>query len=566
MDKVITDHLVKLSDSLDKAGKTQCSNAIDGLIQNKSIIKIAQYVGAIGYVLKQNRAMSNCVRKKRVAHSGSMQEVVLDCLKEYQDGQEYGNNEWTAKYAKVIEQTPEYFDSLHADFLKIIASENNISDHITKAKEASSILVDNEVEDDLFKALQADLNQLDNLFKEGDADPRPFKLAAAPRSQRGLWSRLFSPSGTARGVQKDTELEMDNILEGISSIAMMTQQIRNNISMIQYQAASLGQYPNVISAAQNLSSNDWNKNLQAIQSLQSALGTITQDPSTFRLQELSYNISNNMSNIYSQVERIQRNMFNLRQRDPIKGRTYGPSTAEEFGQLEMALEKLIRNPFDDKALFYAQKLHGRLEDALNMRPTELGPEFQEWIETHPGQSQFEPQPEFETETGEEIPEVVNQPQSPSEDLTEDTAQQLTRLLGPGFTNALVEVLGEIARMDYGSASEAQNLLSLIQELNVLNAPNEGETSQESENITLPESEELELGDSGGVPEEVVPESQEYDADTILDLDDWNNIKDPREAASRMDTLIKIADIADVVSPRIANIIDEYIKCSKLRKT
>ena len=119
MDKIITDHLVKLSDSLDKAGKSQCSNIVDGLIKDRSITKIAQYVGVIGYVLKQNRAIANCVRKKRVANSGSMQEVVLDCLKEYQDGQEYGNNEWTAKYAQVIEDSPKDFGSSQTDFLGI---------------------------------------------------------------------------------------------------------------------------------------------------------------------------------------------------------------------------------------------------------------------------------------------------------------------------------------------------------------------------------------------------------------------------------------------------------------
>lgn len=555
-------HLVELSDSLDKAGKTQCSDVVDGLIKNQSITKIAQYVGVIGYVLKQSRAMEQCIRKKRVANSGSMQEVVLDCLKEYQDGQNYNNNDWTAKYAQVIEDSPENFESSHTDMLKVIAEENDLSDHIEKVKEAGKILKENEIEDSLFKAVLADLDQLDKLFKEGDVGQRPFKLAA-PRSQRGFWSRLWSPSGSRRGVQKDTELEMDNILEGISTIAQSSQQIRSSISAIQYQASSLGGYPDISAAINNLSSRDWNRTLQAVQSLQTAVSSAPPDTNLFQLRDLAYSISNNVSNVYNQIERMQRNMFNLRQRESVKGRTYGRSAAEEFGHLEMALERLMRNPLDERSLFYSQKLHGRLEDALNMRSTNMGPEFQDWIDSNPEQSQFAPATAPATTT--ETEPIQTGPATTTS--MEDAAQQLSQRLGPGFTNELIRALEQIGGGDYGSESEANNLHSLIQALRtpMSNIPNKGQGNSGFEDIEAPavpiiSPNEETLNPEGTLNPEIPEYLQDLDLANIFEIEDLSLFRDPRDvdASSKIDTLIKIADIADTIMPEIADILDKYI--------
>ncbi len=565
MDKLITDHLVKLSDNLDKAGKTQCSNIVDGLIKNQSITKIAQYVGVIGYVLKQNRAISNCIRKKRVADSGSMQEVVLNCLKEYQDGQEYGNNDWTAKYAQVIEDSPKDFESSKTDFLSVIADENKIIEHMNKVKEVGEILAQNDVEDDLFKSVIADIDTLEKILKEGDVDHRPFKLAA-PRSQRGFWNRLFSPSWSGRGVQKDTELEMDNVLEGISTISMSAQQIRNSISSLQYIGTQLQGYDNIRSAIGQLSPSDWNKTLQSIQSVQNEVSNAP-DTNLFQIRDLAYGISGNINNMYNQIERIQRNMFNLRQRESVKGRTYGPSASEEFGQLEMALERLSRNPLDEKSLFYSQKLHGRLEDALNMRDTQMGPDFQEWVDTSEGPSPFTTEvPQQEQPEQPEQQEIAPQPQtSQTGNLADDTAQQLTQLLGPGFTNTLLQTLEQIAQGDYGKASDADNLQSLIQGLRATAMPTEvpdNEGIAETEDINTPESLVNDFG-AEEIPAEELEET-DYDPETILDAKDWSRVRDPRDmTASHVNKIIKIADIVDTISPEIASILDKYIaECTK----
>ncbi len=180
-------YLAELATNLDNSGNIKCADVIDELIKNKSVVKVAQYVGVIGYVLKQNRAMGNCIRKKRVANTGSMQQVVLDCLKEYQDGQQYGNNDWTAKYAQVIEQFPENFDSAHIAFIEAIAQENNLDEHFDRIKKAHKLLEKNNIEDDLLSALVIDINLLKSSQK---GDDRPFKVATS-RSQQGFWSKRF---------------------------------------------------------------------------------------------------------------------------------------------------------------------------------------------------------------------------------------------------------------------------------------------------------------------------------------------------------------------------------------
>lgn len=68
----LSEYLANLADRLDRDGKIKSANAVDNLLQNGSLEKVAQYVGAIGYVLKQERAMANCIRQKRVSSSGPM--------------------------------------------------------------------------------------------------------------------------------------------------------------------------------------------------------------------------------------------------------------------------------------------------------------------------------------------------------------------------------------------------------------------------------------------------------------------------------------------------------------
>lgn len=160
------DYFVALADTLDSEGFNKCAGLLDDAMSNNSIVKVAQYVGAIGYVLKQERAMSNCIRKKRVASSGSMQEVVLDCLKEYQDSQSYTDTEWTSKYAQVVKSLPDKFSSCHKDFIKEFATFNDIDKHIELVRTAQIFLSQHGKSDDILNQIIEGFDALNNLIEE----------------------------------------------------------------------------------------------------------------------------------------------------------------------------------------------------------------------------------------------------------------------------------------------------------------------------------------------------------------------------------------------------------------
>jgi len=159
-------HLIKLADNLDKNQKSASADAVDNLIKQNSLNKVAQYVGAIGYVLKQERAMSNCIRRKRVANSGSMQEVVLGCLKEYQDGQDYHDTEWTSKYAQLVKKLPDKFSDIHVNFLHKIADQNNMSQHIYNIESTADSLKKDGVNDDYINNILSHVYELEFILSK----------------------------------------------------------------------------------------------------------------------------------------------------------------------------------------------------------------------------------------------------------------------------------------------------------------------------------------------------------------------------------------------------------------
>ncbi len=391
----ISEQLIQLSDKLDKAGKTKCANAIDTLIEHQSLTKVAQYVGVIGYVLRQNRAMGNCIRKKRASSSGSMQEVVLGCLKEYQDGHQYHDTEWASKYAQVVQQFPDQFSTSHIDFLEALAEENNITQHIARVKQAQSMLREEKEQDTFINQIAFDLESLDRVLKEGDADHRPFKLAA-PQSPRSRWSRFWSPSWSRGGKDKDAQFEMDAVLESLMNIQGDIQQIRGGISQMRYYSRAM-QDPTILQELQSLSDTNWEQTTSGIHKLQQALGTFQQsdptDGTALNLVQVTSQVEENIEQVFDEIKNVQQNMYNLRLRDPVKGRGSLKSATEEYGDLARTLDRLYINPLDERALHYSLKLHGRLEDTLNERAGAQDPSFNEWVnapESELGQGRFNP--------------------------------------------------------------------------------------------------------------------------------------------------------------------------------
>ncbi|MHA2279873.1 MAG: hypothetical protein ACXAC5_03225 [Promethearchaeota archaeon] len=550
MDKMTT-HLVELSDSLDKAGNRKCANTIDKLIQNQSVTKIAQYVGIIGYVLKQNRAMGNCIRKKRIASNQSMQEVVLACLKEYQDGQEYGTNDWTTKYAQVIEDDPEQFERSHKDLLRVIAEENDLENHMKQIEEAHSQLTGEKVVDDLLTAATKDIWKLRELFKEGDAVRRPFKVAAPP-SERSRWSRFWSPSWTRRGRDKDAQYEMDNVLESIMNVSSSVQQVKSNISRLRYTGRTI---PNrsVVDNINGLSPTNWNDTVARMQNISQLLerhwGTDPDNPGLYQVADVLSDLSSNVQNVYNQISRIQRNMYNLRLRDAIKGRGNLPSATDEYVDLDRALARLYGNPLDEKALYYSQKLHGRLEDALNMRPRSGDSGYNEWVE----------QP---TIAPDDIP-GIGRPELPATEQgpLAEPGQSQEAIVRSIATNLAQLVTDEQGMVDQTAIGRFVGLLSSLLPTDV------SPKSRESLNMLIDELQQQAIRqDPLQPPPESVQTSERrsvpHDPETF-DQMDWRDIDFGEQRTSTADinikTLKKMADGVEPLDADLAKLLSEYLQ-------
>lgn len=415
----IQGHLLQLSDDFDKKGKIVCADAVDSLIKSASVQKVAQYVGVIGYVLKQNRAMSNCIRRKK-ADSRPMQEVILECLKEYQDGQNYNNTEWASKYAQVITSNPTLIETSHVDFLKSIAAENDISTHIANIRNSAKVLQVNNETDSMLTDILAHFDQLASLIKEGSSE-NFFKEAAPNRSR---WSRFWNPTerswsnpvswlsfNVERGVDKQTQFEMSEVLKNIENIKYNVQRMKTGISRIKSEVGSytsgsrkqLG--PNqesnqivrlMVSKINNLDLDDWHKTTVALEQLRHLIGNRAfrnvHNAEIFqRSKQMITDISTAMTSIYDSISTTQELMRELRQRATIVGREQGlqgaggernpyamHSPAEEYASLDRVLNQLYRNPFDDKAIWYAEKLHGRLDDKLRYIQRPEDQEISEW--------------------------------------------------------------------------------------------------------------------------------------------------------------------------------------------
>lgn len=415
-------YLIDVGDRLDREGKEVCANAIDNLLASQSLTKVAQYVGVIGYVLKQNRAMENCIRKKRVSSSDSMQNVILSCLKEYQDGQKYENTEWHSKYAQSIKQNPDNFDSLHVKIANEITDTENIKTHIAQVQSAALILHDHGVDDEVMLQVLKHAEELSGILDK-DGAKHPFKLAA-PSSPRSNWSKFWTPSQFnwwnpmswkgrwQRGEDQDVMTEMDSVLENLRYVTQSVQQMKTNIFRVKSQLSGymlgstqnlpITEDPSTVNTIKQqidaLDPSNWHQSYLAIDQLRYLLRE-TPVKNTYNNQhvQLALGLIDNLyttgNYIYQSMEQIQNLMANLRQRNPVKGRETGltdegrpnpfgmSSPANEFGVLDQVLSKVYENPFNEKALYYAEKMHARLDDRLRYIQNAPDDDTTEWLNT-----------------------------------------------------------------------------------------------------------------------------------------------------------------------------------------
>lgn len=135
-----TEHLIKMADTCDKMGYVKIGNDIDNLIKSNSFIKVSQYTGFVGTCIRNSRFTSDCIRNKRVTSDAPMQELVMECLSEYQDVNVADKP--TDKYASVNERN--YIRA----FLKQACS-NGIDINTATRKLIETVATNNDIEKDI---------------------------------------------------------------------------------------------------------------------------------------------------------------------------------------------------------------------------------------------------------------------------------------------------------------------------------------------------------------------------------------------------------------------------------
>ena len=375
---------------------------------------------------------------------------------------------------------------------------------------------------------------------------------AAPPSQRSNWSRFWAPSWTRRGKDKDAQYEMDNILESISNISNSAQQIRSNISHLRFIGNKIGNQ-NLTENIRSLSTQNWESVKNQVYSVDHMLNSLyQQDQNNAHIQEAveyAEQLNRDISLIQRDISRTQRNMYNLRMRDAVKG-----TSVDEFGDLSQTLNKLYSNPLDEKTLYYAQKMHGRLEDSLNSKDTYHDEQFNQWI-GQPNQQQ-EGETGFNMNRSTPSDQLQQQNQSSTEpntnspeDVTQSIANNLAKIISPESMKQLLDVLHQI--MTSPIKPEEREKLNMLSD--AINAT--------TVNPSLPQSGiELEPDNTPKNTEHYIWDPQEFNQrleDGTATQVEFPN--EPKQAESI--NLKKIADNIALLDPEIANLLRKNNKKS-----
>lgn len=660
----LSKHLADLADRLDKDGKIKSANAVDNLLQSGSLEKVAQYVGAIGYVLKQERAMANCIRQKRVSSSGPMQEVIMDCLKEYQDSQSYDDREWTSKYASSIKSSPDQFHKLHLYYLSQLSEENNISEHINNIVTASKCLKEENETDSTISEILTSAEQAGELIKKEASFQPPFKLAALPsveeelspssEKQKGFWSRLFSPSKyqwwnplswdrEESGPDSEVSHLMSDILQNLTNMAYTVQNVKLNTAQIKTEILRSSHDDDTKAIAAKLTPDRWAQNNQALHDLHDRI----KDP---KIMSIASDIENGVGYIFEHLKRIQSNMRELRRNPNVTGKDIASddtsrrntltSPTQEFDYLQRVMNKLYVNPLDEEAIYQAQRMHSRLDDRLrgirqNNWTPEDGPDkaIIDWYHQLKEQgmddnsiieevskglnvSKFRTR-EILTERG-VFSQAPSSSASPSDSKPEQSQQSQPPLAEPqpSTTSAPVSLSDEnrntlkrsfdalMSNFEGTDQEKAQKILDVLSFVKTLGLTNpeamakieamELFAAEKYKNINTPPAPEPEIptADNAAVmPETDKPEqitetvppqtatepnatpvpanapAEEFrsifddEDDAIAERihQDLVNRKRPKTSNNWINSLIKVADTFDTISPDIADLIDNYIE-------
>lgn len=600
----IENYLIELADKLDSLGKLSSANAVDNLIKTASLEKVAQYVGVIGYVLKQERAMQNCIRRKRASSSGAMQEIILSCLKEYQDGQDYTDDQWTSKYAQVIRKNPSLFKEAHLDFLATIGHDWDMETHVNNVRTAAGVLRDEQVDEEKINMILSHINTLGEILsKEAAGIARPFKSAAP--SKRSWWSRFWNPGQKdtwsplgwgdtgkrRRGYGDDLDLDtgIQYLVQQVSTIGNMARSTNRTIDRLKRQNKNLVEETayyspeNVATARrirqtiEDLDPADWDKTSKQILELaRETQGAKTYNADLFNkvvefakhLNKLRANIDDSIDNIYAAMHDIRGHQAMLGAR-PYGAKNQGEMIAKEYSVLGSVLDKITQNPLDLRGHSLALQQINRLNDVLNVKPGEalaetddqfgLHKQINDWLGTDKNTITPTPQsvPKNTTETPSVAPNNAAPPTISPSDL-ETSAPSIAAAIKQNVSDipSAIEALRQLAVQPGELTKALDPLISrVIHHLGVdHNTQDIEQTNPVAEGVADPNP----VPEPSITPEPVsegkftMPDDIEIDPEALAK---WP--KQPRQSDT-ISLFIKIADSVDPVNKDLANAIDNYI--------
>lgn len=323
------EYLIQLADTCDQLDHKGLADEIDNLIRTGSFMKVSQYVGVIGYILKNQRAVMNCIRKKRVVSDSSVQQITFECIKEYQDGQKYDDEEWIGKYAS--SDSRKYVNSV----LKT-AAENGIDINTATRKLIEKLSSDNDLSEDF-----QNMNKISEMIKTaGLQDREEFvffsnvlnKLAAGEWGKTVDWLRYRMPGFD--GSFKSQIKKIQTTLQGLqNSQRYLNRALTPIVTSTTMDKQEISQLKSAITQ------NDFNSILQSVKRIRTKYQN---DP---KMLGLISTIITTMTTISKSVQTLGNEMAPMMENPRAR-----KSAGNYMDQANSLINSLMRNPLNNQNL------------------------------------------------------------------------------------------------------------------------------------------------------------------------------------------------------------------------
>jgi len=587
----VTSHLVNLSNALDKEGAKEVADLVDNLlISTGSLQKTAQYVGVIGYVLRQNRAMANCIRKKRRDIEGPMQDVVLGCLKEYQTSTHYQDNEWVSKYAQTIEALPLEFDDVLLAFTNSVAEHNDIPEHFDNVWRVASALSDLRRPDPeidkviasvrtLHASLESESTTLVKQAKKKIAQQgpeqrvqerwwrRPFRsITNRPLTERGRHQRRTNEFENLAATARLISQSANAAINSLNQYGRLIEGIRSEVSAMAARRRYGPVIQGIVDVLQNLDSYNASSNMANMQRYRNHIGRLTSaegaqasdlaQRAIDASQQMLQNVGSQMSDDTSGTEgRLDTLLDELYQRDAGIKRLL---SAVPNPQIE-SVRRYISNLKNQRIQLSRDMFNPQLWLSIANQADQIGEAATAEAEASPEQPATPPRGSYMPSPGEE-PVGEREREYPTPRRREDSSEggSLEPADHQARVNSILSSMGALVPQTPPNPPEERPEIAravlrglTIGDVNLLSVLSSAMTGTPTEAIINDVLNELQRIASSSTTTEPATEPETAPTDATI--------------SSRLDMLVKLANALDPIDREIADLIDSYIYKAKEAK-